>query len=154
MRAGMLKEALEIYRVFSIAVLFKADRDYQSLVLFCLDIARVECVVNTAKVDEVECRAPHNEKGLEIVHSVDAADVAENAAALCHLELTGTDELIVYKRAVREAIGVVFDRAELAAFFLLGFCLYGSNLYHFFCRDISICPFRAHRARVRRSRCA
>ncbi len=121
MRTGMLKEVGQVHLIFFVRVLLKADGDHQPLVLFRVDIATEKGIVNTAKVDKIERRTSHNEKGLEIIFSFDTADIAEDTAALGHFELASADKFIVDVRAVCKTIGVIYYRAELAIFFLLVF---------------------------------
>ena len=85
--AGLVEEALEVYFVDAVSVLFEAYRAEKSLVA---KLAAVFGAVDAAKVDEIECAAAHYEKSLEVLKIKCGGNIVNYSARVGELELGNT----------------------------------------------------------------
>ena len=98
------KESFEVYFVFSLVVLFKANRFKKS---FVSDFSHVEGAVDTAEVDEIESASAHNEHRLKIVEIGCGNEIVNKSAVACDLELRDTRKATVNGRLVCESVGII-----------------------------------------------
>ena len=119
------EEAVEVDFERAAIGFLKADGFKETLVLLVDDFSAIDCVMHTAKVDEVERASAENEECLKIVR-IDGGSNIKNESALCgKLELRNTAKLVVNCCRICEQVGIKGNVASLADFLLLGFGLNG-----------------------------
>lgn len=132
MLARFGEEICQIHVPAAVLSLMKTDGPDNALIfLYKGEILKVG-LVHTAKVDKVQCTAPHHKEGFHTVlvrefHLLAERKVADIASRLVHGELANTCQRAVDQALISKAICIVGDAASAAYGFLLHFDLYGKN---------------------------
>ena len=114
------KEALEIYLIDILLVLFKAYRA-QKIVIGIF--AYKKRLVDTAKIYEIKSASSHNEKRFKIVCACDGGQIVYHTALIGELELTNSRQLVINRCGVSQKLGVKFYVAFFAYLLLESFRL-------------------------------
>jgi hypothetical protein len=88
--------------------------------------------MHAAQINEVEGGTSHDEHSLKVPFFGDFVDVENLTAMVGQAELTHTHEGLVYRGRMGERVGAEGNAATGAGKLLLGFGLYGENLYKHF----------------------
>ena len=108
------KEALQIDLVDTVLIFGKSDGAEQTV------LGRFSFkggVVNTAQINKIQRASAHDEHGFKVTalfvfHPIgNLCQIVQYAALVRQLELTDSDQLLVYRRRIGKQIGVVFDLA-------------------------------------------
>ena len=119
MLARLFEEICQIHFVSICVVFSESDRlDQCFIFIICVE----KGAVNTAKIDEIECGASHDEHRLEFIRTRSMSKINDLSTVCVHFELTYTAQFAVYQRAVGKQLGTKGNVAQATDFrlFFLG----------------------------------
>jgi hypothetical protein len=117
MLTGVQEKVLQIHLKNTVPVFLEANCLQERFVSL---LGSVDRLVNTAKVNKIQCGAAHQKDGLKVLNAGHKSKIKDLTNLTGRAELADSDEFFVNRRGVGKRIGAIRNAATRAIQLLIG----------------------------------